>query len=79
MAKNRMHKVNAPKNKGKSTHCGTITVEDQLRMSRAGRRAAEIASGHNRAAGTGAHGGGKHEQRRKERRRSRQELRSQDF
>lgn len=79
MAKNRMHKVSAPKDKGKSTHCGTITVEDQLRFARAGRRDAEIASGHNRAAGTGAHGGNKLEKRRKERRQSKGELRSENY
>lgn len=58
---------------------GTITVEDQLRFARAGRRDAEIASGHNRAAGTGAHGGNKLEKRRKERRQSKGELRSENY
>lgn len=79
MAKNRMHRVDAPKGNGKSTHCGTITVEDQLRFARAGRRDAEIASGHNRAAGTGAHGGNKLERRRKDRRDSKGDLRKQGY
>jgi hypothetical protein len=74
MAKNRTHVVSTKQKKSKG-YCGTITVEDQLRMSRAGRRDAEIASGHNRAAGTGAHGGNKLEQRRKARRQSKAELR----
>jgi len=74
MAKNRMHKVSTAK-KRSSTHCGTITVEDQLRMSRAGRRAAAIATGHNQASGTGVHGGNKQQKNRKDRRESRVDLR----
>lgn len=31
MAKNRMHKVSAPKNKGKSTHCGNHLPEFSAR------------------------------------------------
>lgn len=66
MAKNRMHTVSTKKKSG--NHCGTITVEDQLRMSRAGRRAAAIAAGHNQASGSGAHGGNKRQKNRRDRR-----------
>lgn len=80
MAKNRMHNVStSSKKKGSSTHCGTITRDDLLRMDRAARREAEIASGHNRSSGTGAHGGGKLQQRRKARRQSKDELRSSNW
>jgi hypothetical protein len=78
MAKNRMHQVSTKPKKNKN-HCGTITVEDQLRMARAGRRDAEIASGHNRAAGTGIHGGDKDARKRKDRRQSKADLRKESY
>jgi hypothetical protein len=73
MAKNRMH-TTTPKKKG-GTHCGTITREDFLRMDRAARREAQIASGINAGSGSGAHGGNKHQLNRKARQKSKVELR----
>ncbi|MBZ0186174.1 MAG: hypothetical protein K8F91_07935 [Candidatus Obscuribacterales bacterium] len=61
--------VVVPERDGKF-YCGTITVEDQLRMERAARRQAKIASGQNTTSGSGVHGGDKKDQKRRDRRQS---------
>jgi|AGTN01.1.fsa_nt_gi hypothetical protein len=78
MAKNRIH-TTAGKKKKDPYHCGTITAEDQMRMNRAGRREAEIASGIRVGSGSGVHGGGKRDQSRRNRRDGRQAIRQGRF
>lgn len=65
--KNRTHAVTPPKQEGKrgTIHCGTITLEDQLKSERAARRAAQIESG--TFCRGGVHGGGKHERNKRDR------------
>jgi hypothetical protein len=65
--KNRTHQVQAPGNGGKGKyHCGTITVEDQLKADRAARRQAQIESG--TFCRGGIHGGDKNAQKKRARR-----------
>lgn len=78
MSKNRMH-TTAGKKKKDPLHCGTITVADQLNMSRAGRRQAQIESGIKPGSGSGVHGGGKREQSRRDRQKGRQAIREGRF
>jgi hypothetical protein len=79
MAKrNRLHTTKTG-GKRDPLHCGTITVEDQLRMNKAGRREAEIASGVRPGSGSGVHGGGKRERTRRDRRDGRDFIRRGQF
>jgi hypothetical protein len=75
--RNRTHVVQQGKDKKSDLHCGTITLEDQLRADRAARRAAQIESG--AFIRGGVHGGGKHERNKRDRRDARRQCRdSQD-
>lgn len=71
--RNKTHVVPQGKDEKSHLHCGTITLEDQLRADRAARRQAQIASG--TFVRGGVHGGGKHERNKRDRSEGRRQCR----